>query len=185
MADQTASSVFFASVGRITAGVVVGIVVVIAALWAVRSMTRQRQEAPNLQATTIQPLSSAPQTIIADTTMVGENRFNVLSFAIYRSVNVVVNVHLKQGPPIDAYIVDEKGLNVWLAMAANQQIGSFSYIPALSMAPLAAVYTATARLAPGKYALVIDNSRAGAARPPFHILAHDYSALVAYSVTAN
>jgi hypothetical protein len=118
--------------------------------------------------------------------MVNEKQFDTTSFVLNRNAKVTVTVRLKQGPAIDVYLVDEHGLNAWEAMSLNRQTSiSFPYYRALSMAPLAERYVAISYLAAGRYALIIDNSWAGATHPPFHILPHNYSALVEYSIAAG
>jgi hypothetical protein len=129
------------------------------------------------------PSETSERTIGRDTRLIEQGQFYILSFTLLRPRDVTVSVSLKSGAAIDSYLVGEDGLNAWQAMAANHQSLQFQYFPSLTMAPLAGDYVRTARLPPGKYALIIDNSPLGATAPPFHLFKRT-PALVSYSVSA-
>jgi hypothetical protein len=124
------------------------------------------------------------RTIGADTKLIEDGQFETLSFTLNRETTVTVHVSLKGGQPIDAYFVNEQGLNDWQSMAQGVYGARFSYFPNLSMAPLASDYTQSGTLPAGKYALVLNNSRLGGTAKPFHLFSK-HPALVEYSVTVH
>jgi hypothetical protein len=130
------------------------------------------------------PPTSSRQVIESDTRLIQEGQFCIISFSVVHPENITVSVHVKNGPPIDSYFVGEPGLNAWQAMAENNQRFPIQYRTDLSMAPLVSRYSHTGLIQPGRYALIIDNSKLGATAPPFHFFKKS-PALVAYTVSAD
>jgi hypothetical protein len=130
------------------------------------------------------PTLAAPQVLVDDTRLIDEGQFVTESFQLNHAATVTISVSLKSGAAIDSYFVDEQGLYAWQAMANHQTSSSFRYLTELTMAPLNGDYTRSVTLAPGKYALIIDNSRLGATAPPFHFFKKT-PAFVAFKVTVQ
>jgi len=173
-------------------GIALVVFVLVAVAFVFFWIGRLRYEAPaSMPPNVASPSQPAPlpptpvtRTVASDTRLLEQGQFYISSFQLLQPATVTVSVSLKSGAAIDSYFVAEQGLNTWEAMAANNQSIAFPYITELTMAPLDGDYTRSARLGPGKYALIVDNSRLGATAPPFHFFKHT-SALIGYEVQVS
>lgn len=130
--------------------------------------------------TSAEALPPPPVVIASSTEIIHEDQWLKIPVELKADTRINLNVALKDGPAVDAYFLDEQGINAWEAKLKKYQGSDFAYLTKLSMPALSSSYSSEHVISAGRYALIIDNTDNGHVYPPMNMA--DDSALVQYKI---
>ena len=126
-------------------------------------------------------ISTASSVLIEDTVSIKEDDFLKIELEIPQSTKVKIFMELKEGPPLDVYLLDQKNYNI-VTTALEGHINDIEFRhERLKIDILRDSLESDWRyLSKGKYGIIVDNSDWFDVKPPFNLI--DDTAILEYKV---